>query len=379
MVNIDRVLITGAYGTKNLGDEKILSGLAKLCRKHYQVDEVIAATIDPQATLKATSVDRAILNIEKSFFTWISVAKDVDLIILGGGSIVGTPFARRHSLIVAIASLLGTKIYVIGGVADGDPVDKETSRRYLKMVDAIAVRDFLSKNRLFSMGIDEPIDVVPDPGFISEPEQNRRYTLPEQYILICIRSGEGLPSNVDIAGLSSALDSLNSQTNNTILFFPFHRIREGDRAFSEKVAKEMDTDAVIFDQEYDIADAEFIISNADAVIAMRLHSMILSASQRTPFTPISYTPKCDAFLEMIEVSKSIDYDSIKSEELVNSVMENLNGDTPISQSEDAIKGLEEDCWEMFEHCDDQDREAGSSRPFLHLLTYIPRVVLKEYR
>ncbi len=60
MGGVDKILISGAYGTKNLVDEKILSGLTKLCREHYGPEEVIAATIEPQSTLDATSIDRAI-------------------------------------------------------------------------------------------------------------------------------------------------------------------------------------------------------------------------------------------------------------------------------------------------------------------------------
>lgn len=378
MANPDKVLITGAYGTKNLGDEKILSGLTKICREKYHGVSVIAATIDPKSTLKTTPVDGAVPNIEKDLLEWISTVKEVDLIIIGGGTVVGTPFTRRHAFVVLLAKMMGKTVYVIAGAGYDRAIEGEASRRYLNLVDGVVVRDIESKDHLSSMGFTGPVDVAPDPGFVAEEDNINRSRIDDPYILVSVRSTPDSLGKVDLEGLVSGLDTLNRQIDHSIIFLPFHRSDGADIEFSAHVVDQMETDAQVYDDEYSISEAESIIGNADAVVAMRLHSMILSTSQRTPFTPISYAPKCDKFLRRIGVSEPLKHNSIDGDELASSIVKNLREKTPISQAEEEIESLEQASWEMLDLCE-QQFQTTSYRSVISLILYLPVLISHHIR
>lgn len=356
MSDINTVLITGAYGTENLGDKKILSGLATLCRSHYDADNVVAASINPESSRKIGSLDEVIPTIERGPREWISKAKTADLIILGGGTVISTPIARRHGVITVIAQLLGIKIYVAAGVGYGDWIDKAVSKQFLQLVDGVTVRDPESKRQLESMGIDPPVDIVPDPGFVDEPETGDvSYEFPEKYVLVCVRpvNHGNSTSSVDVQGLTRGLDIINETHPHSMFFYPFHRGK--DVNFSQQVISEMETEATLINTDHTIAESESVIANADAIISMRLHSMILAAHKRTPFVPISYAPKCRLFLDMIGVDEFLTHDSISEQVLSEMVEDSITSGVPIVNCKTQLKQMEDDCHTLLSCCDNQDR------------------------
>lgn len=373
----DKILISGAYGTQNLGDDKILSGLTKLCREKYDPQEVIATSVDPSSTEKVVSVDKSIPTIERDPIPWIREAQTVDLIILGGGSVICAPFARRHSLIVAIASILQIRVYVSAGVATGGWFDSFTSLQYLKNVEAITVRDEGSKRRLKSMGVPEPIDIVPDPGFVTENNQvNSDLGLPDQYVLVSVRSLPGGGRAVDVSGLAKGLDKINKEFPHQIVFFPFQRGENSDEEFALDIQRKMNTRSYIYKNKYSIPEAEKATSGADAIVAMRLHSKILAAHTRTPFTPITYAPKCEGLLDLLNISDSIEYSHIDSDKLAEYLRRNIENKYPIPQSVEMIETLEQDCRKILEKCDEQ-RRGSSFASILFLFAILPVIVLKQ--
>jgi hypothetical protein len=223
------------------------------------------------------------------------------------------------------------------------------------------------------MGIEEPVDVIPDPGLVPTPtESEADFDLPEQYTLVCIRSlNRDRP--VDVAGIASGLDEIHQSSDAEIVFFPF---KQDDIEISTAVTSRMTTDPSVFEETYTIAEAESIINCADAVVAMRLHSMILAAHMRTPFTPISYLPKCDQFLQQICVADSFSPFDIDGERLASNIQDNLRDQTPISDSGPQIRALEENCWTIFDQCDSQKRESDP-KSAVSLALYVPVVALQQ--
>lgn len=371
---VDTVLISGVYGTGNLGDEKILSGLAHLCKDEYNGVSVIASSINPDITERRAPVDKSIPTIERDPKQWLTIISSVDLIILGGGTTIGPMTSQRHSFVVAIAEVLGIEIYVISGAAEGQKVHLEAAKRYLKCVDALVTRDFRSKRFLQSMGISEPLSVLPDPGFVNTgPPKEISPNLPDQYVIVSVRHVEWKENDVDISGIAEGLDKINKENPHSIVFLPFHR--GVDEEFSKKIMREMQTESQILTQEFSISEYEYIISTSDALVGMRLHSMILAAHLRTAFTPISYHEKCDGFLELIGIDECIEYDSVDSCQLFNKVQKNLDTDAPYSKDSvnNAIESQEENCSKILKSCELQDRP-HSRLQWLNLLIYLPVVV-----
>jgi len=371
MTDIDHVLISGSYGTKNLGDTKILEGLTHLCQENYPDAEVIAASVDPSDTMAYTSIDRAIPTIESDPIRWLQTIREVDLVILGGGSVINhTHFCPRHSLISAIAFTFNIDIYVSGGAYDTQGIVRKATRHYLNIVDAITVRDPRSKEIIRSMGVKEPVEVVPDPGFVSTGTDSiDEFDIPKEYILVNIRYVA--KGSVDRSAIASALDDFNSSSNHKIIFFPFHRGEGKDTKISEEIIQEMKTRASIFDEEYTIGQVESIIKNADAMVGMRLHSMILAAHMRTPLIPISYNIKCDSFLEQIGVQDWFKWSDINERKLSAKIVENTKNESSMASIEEKIESLEKNCTEILPTCDSQCRNSS----LLSYIVLIPYSVL----
>lgn len=352
--NNNSVLISGAYGTRNLGDTKILEGLVYICREHYEDPKVIAGSVNPQHTQRNTSVDCAIPNIERDPVTWFKTIRDVDVVILGGGTTINRPaFTVRHSAVVLATRLTDTEVYVTAGADDIGGINRYLSAAYLDLVDGITVRDPRSKDILHSMDVNEPVDVVPDPGLAStETEGIEEVDLPDEYIIVSV-SPTG--REIDISGFASGLDDVNKKTSHSILFLPFHTVEGADVKLSNDIIDSMETDAAVITDPYTIAEAEKIIEKADAVVGMRLHSLILGAHMRTSIVAISYNPKCELFLDQINIEDYYECREISGSKISVDILEAIEQDFQNSQPASYVKSLEDDVSGIIAKCESQHR------------------------
>lgn len=372
------ILISGAYGTKNLGDTKILEGLIHICREHYLEPNVIAASVDPEYTETNNSVDRSIPNIERDLATWLKNIRNIDIIILGGGTIINHPeFAIRHGLVVLISQLANIDVYVTAGVDDNDGYGRTISSAYLNFVDAVTVRDPRSKRILHSMGIEEPVDVVPDPGLVSVDKASiNNFSLTNKYILVNVSPST---NGIDVVSIASALDDVNRSTQLEILFLPFHISDRVDIKIANEIIDNMATDAKVISDEYTLGEAEKVISQAEAVVGMRLHGLILAAHMRTSLIGISYSPKCELFLEQIGIENYHYCDNIDEAELSEDILAAVEQDFLQSCSVPYIKHLESKVSNIISICESQKREVNTSTRFFSLIVllfYMPVTVFQ---
>lgn len=367
------ILISGAYGTKNLGDTKILEGLVHICREKYEKPTVIASSIDPADTVARTSVDGSVPTIERNLVTWVRTVTDIDVIILGGGTTINHPtFALRHSIITLVSRLMNVDIYVTAGADDNYGIERKLSYHYLSLVDAITVRDPRSKKIIHSMGIDDPVDVVPDPGLMpTGTGELNGIDLPHKYILVSVSPTQ---KNIDVDGIATGLDKFNKNTEYEIIFFPFHIVDGTDEQLSNRIIDSMETDASVFSQPYTVGQAESIIDRAGAVVGMRLHSLILAAHMRTPFTAISYNPKCELFLEQIGVDHCFECTEVDGEALLSRLNKNIEQNEPINLSFQHIESLEARSSLILSECESQNRNnTVFSYPMLAMYTIVAMI------
>jgi len=81
-----RVGISGSYGRLNLGDEAILTAIIAQLRSTLPV-EITVFSRDAKNTLEHHAVDHAFQIRDMSRHEAIQVLQNLDLLILGGGSI----------------------------------------------------------------------------------------------------------------------------------------------------------------------------------------------------------------------------------------------------------------------------------------------------
>lgn len=75
-----------------------------------------------------------------------------------------------------------------------------------------------------------------------------------------------------------------------------------------------------------------LISKCGLIVGMRLHALILAASECVPFLPISYDPKVSSFASAVGCDKQIDIGAVTSQEVKNAVMQAWNERAALSQS-----------------------------------------------
>lgn len=373
--DVDRILVSGAYGTKNLGDNKVLSSISRMCRDRYGSVEVIATSIRPRSTVETVGVDDAIPTVERDPINWLSVARSVDLIVIGGGSVLGGSFIRRHAIIVGLAQFLDVKVYVVSaGICNSSSFQKLALKHSMNAIDAITVRDVDSKTELTDVGVSGPIEVVPDPGFLPE-ETVSDVSLEGEYVLVCCRSFPPV-NRIDSGAIATALDRVAARCDTNVVFLPFQRAGDdSDIAFSEEIRRKMDSDAVLLRDEADISRVEGLVREAEAVLAIRLHSMILAAQQCTPFTAISYHRKCDSLLRRLGITDYFRYDSIDATELAERLCADVHSSGPFENCRSRMDELELECHTTLEKCDAQHRHRSViSRAAL--LVLVPLIVCR---
>ncbi len=184
------------------------------------------------------------------------------------------------------------------------PVNKDINRKIMKWVlqkvDAITVREENSKIDLIDMGIQpDKIHVTADPVVDMEKIEldtgqkiiKRAFNRPidDKPIVGLSMRTKDFKTRADRQKLKNLIQSLTESYN--ILMIPFYIKEDLDICNFAK----SDTVAVI-DKEYTASEIMSVVENLDALVGVRLHSLIFSAVAEVPLIGISYDPRSTIFL-----------------------------------------------------------------------------------
>ena len=162
-----KILIVGAYGVGNLGDEAILAGTLNLLKANSDLckNKIIVFSRNPSETKK-------IHKIEAKRRNPVDLLKSSEVII-GGGELFQSlgNMAIKYSLLGLICKFLGKHVifHAIGVSSDLGRLEKVFTRLSLNVADQITVRDQASKKRLLDLGINKTISVIADPSLLMNP------------------------------------------------------------------------------------------------------------------------------------------------------------------------------------------------------------------
>ena len=325
------VVICGAYGMRNAGDEAVLDAILADMR---EIDPAMPLTVlsrNPRDTMENHSV-KALHSFNVPGYR--RAMKRSELYINGGGSLVQDITSSRNIWYylnsMRAAKKLGCKVMMYGcGVG---PVLRERNRRLAgriisRYVDAITLRERHSLRVLRELGVSGPeITVASEPALSLEsaPESQinalmRRCSLnPEKrYFCICIRKWQGMKQALPLFaraadnawyrhGLTPLLLSVNPRQDEDLV----RQLRELVKVPCALVEESMTSGELIG-----------FISRMTVVMAMRLHPLIFSTSQSVPSIGISYDPKVAAFLDYIGHHEYIQFDEIKSAEQLDVLLD----------------------------------------------------------
>ena len=302
----DGVVICGAYGRGNAGDDAILEAILQ---EMALIDPDMPATVlskEPKSTrlaYRVRSVSRT------NMFAWHSAMRHAKLYINGGGSLIQDVTSRRslwfYLLNIAVAKRCGCKVQMYGcGIG---PVTRENHRRLAarvlnRYVDVITLREPDSREELRAMGVTKPeILLTADPALtLRKAEDDQidsvllRSGIPTQgrYLCFALRQWRGFEEKAPLFGAAARY------AYKTYGLIPVFTAVEKhlDPAAARLAAQGLDIPHYFLDDAGGAGTIIGALSRMEAVVSMRLHALIFAAGQGIPLAGVVYDPKVSAFL-----------------------------------------------------------------------------------
>ena len=321
----DGVVICGAYGRGNAGDDAILEAILQEMRAIDPDMPVLVLSKDPRATRLAYRV-RSVSRMDIP--AWRRAMRHAKLYINGGGSLIQDVTSRRslwfylHN--IQSAKRCGCKVQMYGcGIG---PVTRENHRKLAarvlnRYVDVITLREPDSQAELRTMGVTAPeILLTADPALTLRPASADetdsvllRSGIPPQgrYICFALRRWKGFEEKAPLFG--AAAKYAYETYGLTPVFTAVEKHQ--DPAASRLAARGLDIPHYFLDDAGGAGTIIGALSRMEVVVSMRLHALIFAAGQGIPLVGVVYDPKVSAFLRYIGQDLFTDLDALTEEAL----------------------------------------------------------------
>ena len=337
----DGVVICGAYGRGNAGDDAILEAILQEMRTIDLDMPITVLTKDPKATRLAYRVRTA---GRMDIFTWEKAMHHAALYINGGGSLIQDVTSRRslwfylHN--IQAAHKAGCKVQMYGcGIG---PVLREQHRKLAARVlnacvDVITLREPDSQKELQSMGVTRPeVLLTADPALTlpaaSDDEIDSvllRAGIPPRgnYLCFALRNWKGFESKAPLFGQAA------KYAYETYGLTPVFAAVEKhlDPGAGRLAAAGLDIPHYFLDDAGSAGTIIGALSRMQAVVSMRLHALIFAAGQGIPLAGVVYDPKVSSFLRYIGQENFADLDAL-TPDLLKSMIDRVAA-APISPEE----------------------------------------------
>ena len=339
----DGVVICGAYGRGNAGDDAILEAILQEMRSIDPDMPITVLTKDPKATRLTYRVRTA---GRMDVGTWKKAMRHAGLYINGGGSLIQDVTSRRslwfylHN--IQAAHKAGCKVQMYGcGIG---PVLREQHRKLAASVlnasvDVITLREPDSLKELQSMGVTKPeILLTADPALIlpaaSEDEIDSvllRAGIPThgKYLCFALRNWKGFEDKAPL--FAQAAKYAYETYGLTPVFAAVEK--HLDPVAGRLAAAGLDIPHYFLDDAGSAGTIIGALSRMQAVVSMRLHALIFAAGQGIPLAGVVYDPKVSAFLRYIGQENFLDLDALTADALKAMIDRMVS--SPISPEEQA--------------------------------------------
>lgn len=319
------VLICGAYGKGNAGDDAILEAILRQMRNIDADMPICVLSHNPRQTRLRYHVGAVHVFNPVAFWP---VMRRTKLYLSGGGSLIqdqtSTRSLRYYLLSIQLAKLAGCRVLMYGcGIGPVNvPANRQHAARVInRCVDAITLREDLSAEELKSMGVTEPrVYVTADPALLLQPGSvgavdgfllNNNLDPSGNYALFVLRPWKGFErkkqSFVDTANY------VNQKYGLTPVFFALEPNR--DVAPCKEVAAALSCESHLIEAPYDETLIIGMMKKMRVVVSMRLHTLIFASSVGAPLVAVSYDPKVTGFMRYIGQKHCVYFDDVTSENL----------------------------------------------------------------
>ena len=339
----DGVVICGAYGRGNAGDDAILEAILQEMRSIDPDMPITVLTKDPKATRLTYRVRTA---GRMDVGTWKKAMRHAGLYINGGGSLIQDVTSRRslwfylHN--IQAAHKAGCKVQMYGcGIG---PVLREQHRKLAASVlnasvDVITLREPDSLKELQSMGVTKPeILLTADPALTlpaaSEDEIDSvllRAGIPThgKYLCFALRNWKGFEDKAPL--FAQAAKYAYETYGLTPVFAAVEK--HLDPVAGRLAAAGLDIPHYFLDDAGSAGTIIGALSRMQAVVSMRLHALIFAAGQSIPLAGVVYDPKVSAFLRYIGQENFLNLNALTADALKAMIDRMVS--SPISPEEQA--------------------------------------------
>lgn len=323
----DGVLLCGAYGRGNVGDDGILEAVLLQLRG---IDPFLPITVlarRPKETAEHAGVDTL---HTFDIFRFLPLMRRTVLYINGGGSLIQDVTSKRslwyYLFTIRHAKARGCKVLMyacgIGPVLYAGDV-RRVRRDLNACVDIITLRESYSAGELGRFGVTEPeIVLSSDPALILPPADDAavdalfaEYGIDPKgsYICFALRQWKGsLPAPETFA---AAAKLAYEKFGLTPVFLSVN-YRSDDEAAREAIAGLGDIPhfriAALLGPSMTIG----VLGRMRVVLSMRLHGLIFAASQGVPVVGVVYDPKVSAFMQSVGSGSYVELDELSPETLL---------------------------------------------------------------
>ena len=305
----DGVLVCGAYGRGNAGDDAILEAIVREMRQLDPDLPLWVLSRRPKETRLTYRVN-AIYTFNVPRF--LRRMGRIRLYINGGGSLMQDATSRRslwfYLFTIWAAKVRGNPVIMYGcGIG---PIQYPSNRRLCarilqKRVDVITLRDTHSKTELENMGVTnprvilaaDPTVILPaaDPATVDGLLESAKLDPEGNYIGFTLRPWTGFEAKADI--FAQAADYAFEAYGLTPVFLPIER--RLDLPAAQQVARRMKAPHYLLDETGSSSHTIGLFARMKVVVSMRLHALVFSAGQGVPLVGVVYDPKVSSFLNYI--------------------------------------------------------------------------------
>lgn len=304
----DGVLICGAYGKGNAGDDAILEAIVAQMRRTDPDMPLYVLTRTPRKTELRYRIG-AVHTFNVPGF--LRIMRRTRLYLNGGGSLIqdvtSTRSLRYYLASIRLAKTTGNRVLMYGcgiGPVQRRANVKRAGRVIDRYVDVVTLREESSRAELERMGVTRPeIRVTADPALLLEPAPSERVDgwllqqglEPEkEYALFALRPWEGFDEKIpDFAAAAAGVRDLGLEP----VFLAMEPAR--DLAACRRTAEQTGGQPKVLSVPEDGSLIVGLMGKMRVAVSMRLHALIFAAAAGTPVVGAVYDPKVQAFLEYL--------------------------------------------------------------------------------
>ena len=321
----DGVLICGAYGFGNTGDDAILQAIIGEMRRIDPHMPVTVLSRRPKDTRSACGVNAC---HRFHLFAIRRILRRSQLFISGGGSLM-QDVTSRLSLwyylgTIRMAHRCGCKVQMYGcGIG---PIVYERDRRLAARiindcVDKITLREPDSRETLSDFGVTDPeVILASDPALTLPAAERSRIDRilrehdmdPEgKYIGFVLRKWPGIEEKATVFAAGAVYAYLKYGLTPVFLSINFRTDGEASRLVTEHLS----IPYYVINEQMSTGEVIGVLSRMTTVVSMRLHGLIFAAGQGVPLIGVAYDPKVTAFLDYVEQNNYMQFEAFNEKDL----------------------------------------------------------------